>query len=166
MNKPTNLARTLVLTGNVLLSNTAMSADNLDPQRAPREGVLVASVSSPPKLAQGDDSIAAFWEKFKVAVIRGDKRSIQSLSQFPIEMPYGMPPIRTRTQLLKRYRDVFNHETNAANCFRTAQPETDPARPKEFTVACKNSAVDEVIIYSFKRTGKSWAFAGLDNINE
>lgn len=151
--KPTNLCRTLVLAGTVLLTATAGSA-----------GILPAS--SRGKQVQSNDSIPSFWEKFKAAVIKGDKATIAGLSQFPIAMPYGMPTIRTRAQLIKRYRDVFNHETNAAKCFATSRPETDPARPKEFTVPCKNAAGDEVIIYSFKRVGKTWAFSGLDNLNE
>jgi hypothetical protein len=81
-------------------------------------------------------------------------------------MPYGMATVRTRAQLIKRYRDVFNPETSAAKCFSTAQPVIDHSRPKEFTVACKNSAGDEVIIYTFRRAGKTWAFSGLDNLNE
>jgi hypothetical protein len=139
--------------GTILIGSAFVSAAILPP-------------SSPGKFLQSDRSINSFWDKFKAAVIKGDKTAVSGLSQCPISMPYGMATVRTRAQLIKRYRDVFNHETNAAKCFSNAQPETDPARPKEFTVACKNSAGDEVIIYSFKRTGKTWAFAGLDNINE
>jgi hypothetical protein len=153
MKKLTNLCRTLVLAGTILLSVSAGSA-----------GILPAF--APERPLQSDTSISLFWKKFRGAIIKSDKAAVAGLSQFPISMPYGMPTIRTRAQLIKRYRDVFNRETNAAHCFATAQPETDPARPKEFTIACKNSAGDEVIIYSFKRTGKGWAFAGLDNINE
>ncbi len=153
MKKLTNLCLVLILTSVALLSASAGSA-----------GILPAS--SPAKLAQGDGSIATFWEKFKASVIKGDKTAVATLSQFPISMPYGMPTVRTRTQLIRRYRDVFNHEGSAAKCFATAQPVTDPARPKEFTVGCKNAAGDEVIIYSFKRVAKGWAFNGLDNINE
>jgi hypothetical protein len=81
-------------------------------------------------------------------------------------MPYGLPTVRTRAQLIKRYRDVFSHETDAAKCFSTAHPEIDQARPKIFTVACKNAAGDEVIIYSFARRRNGWRFTGMDNINE
>jgi len=153
MKKTTNLCRMLVLAGTVLITATVGSA-------------AVRAASSTGKPVQLDSSIPPFWEKFKDAVIRGDKAVVAGLSQFPISMPYGMPTVRTRAQLIKRYRDVFNHETNAAKCFATSRPETDPARPKEFTVACKNAAGDEVIIYLFRRVGKTWAFNGLDNLNE
>lgn len=116
--------------------------------------------------AHSDNSIQVFWEKFRAAVIKGDKALVADLSQFPISMPYGLPTVRTRAQLIKRYRDVFSHETDAAKCFTTAQPEIDQARPKIFTVACKNAAGDEVIIYSFARARTGWRFNGLDNINE
>lgn len=121
---------------------------------------------SPAKQIQAADSIPAFWEKFKTAIIKGDKVVVAGLSRFPIEMPYGMAPVRTKAQLIRRYRNVFNNETNAAQCFETAQPQTDPTRLKEFTVGCKNEAGDEVIIYSFTHTRNGWRFSGLDNINE
>ena len=107
-----------------------------------------------------------FWEKFRTAVIGKDKATVASLSQFPISMPYGMRTIRSKAELMKRYRDVFNHEGDAAICFRDAKPVTDPARPKEFTVGCKNAAGDEVVIYSFVLTKLGWRFSSLDNINE
>ena len=120
---------------------------------------------APAKPAQGD-SIEAFWGKFRAAVIRGDKATVAGMSQFPISMPYGMAELRNKAQLIRRYRDVFNHEGSAAKCFVDARRETDPARPREFTVPCKNSAGDEVVIYSFERTRTGWRFKGLDNINE
>lgn len=120
---------------------------------------------TPAKPAQ-DDSIEAFWGKFRTAVIKGDRPAVANMSQFPISMPYGMAAVRTRSQLIRRYRDVFNHEGSAAKCFVDARRETDPARPRNFSVPCKNSAGDEVVIYSFERTRNGWKFTGLDNINE
>ncbi len=154
MKRATNLRLSLVLAGAALLSASALA-------RLPEK----ASVRAPGRLAQSNDSIPSFWEKFKTAV-KGDKVTVAELARLPIAMPYGVPTVKTKAQLIGRYRDVFNHETNAAKCSSTARPETDPARPKEFTVACKNAAGDEVIIYSFKRAGNAWAFAGLDNLNE
>ena len=113
-----------------------------------------------------DAARAAFWEKFKAAVIKKDKATIAALSQFPISMPYGMRTVRSRAQLIQRYRDVFNHEGDAAVCFADAKPQTDPAQPKQFTVGCKNGAGDEVVIYSFVLTKTGWRFNGLDNLNE
>jgi len=119
-----------------------------------------------PKNAQGNASIDVFWEKFRAAVIKGDKTVVASLSRFPIGMPYGVPDIKNNAQLIRRYREVFNGEANAARCFREARPEIDPDKPAEFTVACKNAAGDEVVIYSFGRTPNGWKFTGLDNLNE
>ncbi len=81
-------------------------------------------------------------------------------------MPYGIPTVKNKTQLIRRHRDVFNHEANVAKCFSEAQPEINKTKAKEFTVACKNSAGDKVIIYSFERTKNGLRFTGLDNINE
>ena len=110
--------------------------------------------------------LETFWTKFKAAVIKGDKDAIAQLSQFPIGMPYGVPAVKTRAQLIKRYGHVFNGETNAAKCFGEAQPVIDPDNRKRFTVGCKNAAGDEVIVYDFVLNGTGWKFKSLDNINE
>lgn len=56
--------------------------------------------------------------------------------------------------------------TNAVKCFRQARPKINPDNPKEFTVACKNAAGTEVVIYSFAFMRNGWKFNGLDNLNE
>jgi len=116
--------------------------------------------------AQNDSAIDTFWAKFKAAVIKGDKESVAALTQFPVGMPYGQAAVRTKAQLLKRYRQVFNGEANAAKCFAGAKPETDPARPKEFTIGCDNGSGEKVVIYAFALTKTGWKFKSLDNINE
>jgi hypothetical protein len=89
------------------------------------------------------------------------------MSQFPIDMPYGVSSVKTSIQLNKRYREVFNGETNAARCFAEAKPEVDPQNSKRFTVGCKiQNTGDEVIIYGFVWTKTGWKFKSLDNINE
>ena len=116
--------------------------------------------------AQNDSAIDTFWAKFKAAVIKGDKESVAAMTQFPVGMPYGQAAVRTKAQLLKRYRQVFNSEANAAKCFAGAKPETDPARPKEFTIGCDNGSGEKVVIYAFALTKTGWKFRSLDNINE
>lgn len=118
-------------------------------------------------VAPRDAGVGPFWEKFKDAVTKGNKTAIAAMSQFPISMPYGMASVRNKSQLVRRYRDVFNHDgSSASSCFSSAKPVIDPARPNYFTVGCKNLAGDEVIIYHFKRTAAGWKFLHLDNINE
>ena len=116
--------------------------------------------------ARADSSIETFWAKFKAAVIKGDKESVATMTQFPISMPYGVAAVRTRAQLIKRYRQVFNSEANAAKCFADAKPETDPARPKEFSIGCDNGSGEKVVIFAFSLTKAGWKFKSLDNINE
>ncbi len=128
--------------------------------------MAIVLVNGPVQSAQGDTSMETFWNKFKAAVIKGDQNAIAQLSQFPIGMPYGVPAVKTSAQLTKRYRQVFNGETDAAKCFAEARPVIDPDNRKQFTVGCKNAAGDEVIIYGFVLTGTGWKFKSLDNINE
>ena len=129
-------------------------------------GLVLAGFGLHPVRAQEDATIRTFWEKFKTAVINKDKSLVADLSSYPITMPYGLRSVRTKTQLVKRYRDVFNHESDAAICFTQSKPVVDAARPNEFTVGCKNGAGDEVVIYSFVRTKAGWRFKSLDNLNE
>src|SRR5436190_24105546 len=125
---------------------------------------LMALFSLPAASAQNDSSMETFWARFKTAVIKGDKESVAAMTQFPIDMPYGQAAVRTKAQLLKRYRQVFNSEANAAKCFAGARPETDPARPKEFSIACDNGSGEKVVIFAFALTKTGWKFKSLDNI--
>lgn len=117
-------------------------------------------------LLAGADSTETFWETFKTAVSKHDVETIARLSKFPLAMSYGIPSIRTKAQLSKRYRRVFNEQTDAAACFAKAKPEIDTSNPKRFTVACPDAAGNDVVIYHFEQTRTGWKFAGLDNLNE
>jgi hypothetical protein len=59
------------------------------------------------------------------------------MTQFPIGMPYGQAAVRTKAQLLKRYRQVFNGEANAAKCFADARPRLTRAS-KRIYYGCDN----------------------------
>ena len=117
-------------------------------------------------LLTGADSADTFWQTFKTAVSKRDVETIARLSKFPIGMSYGIPSIKTKAQLSKRYRQVFNEQTDAAACFSKAKIEMDPENAKHFSVACPDAAGNEVVIYDFEQTKTGWKFAGLDNLNE
>ena len=112
------------------------------------------------------DARQTFWEQFKTAVTKRDVQTVARLSQFPIGMSYGIPAIKTKAQLSRRYRQLFNEQTDAVACFSKAKPEVDPANAKAFTVACPDAAGNEVVIYHFTQTRAGWKFTGLDNLNE
>ena len=117
-------------------------------------------------LLTGADSADTFWQTFKTAVSKRDVETIARLSKFPLGMSYGIPSIKTKAQLSKRYRQVFNEQTDAAACFAKAKIEMDSENPKHFSVACPDAAGNEVVIYHFEQTKTGWKFAGLDNLNE
>jgi len=117
-------------------------------------------------LLAGAQSTDTFWQEFKAAVSKHDVETIARLSKFPIEMSYGIPSIKTKAQLTKRYRQLFNEQTDAAACFSKAKPEMDADNPKHFTVACPDAGGNEVVIYHFQQTRTGWKLTGLDNINE
>ena len=117
-------------------------------------------------LLTGAESFDSFWQTFKTAVSKRDVDTIARLSRFPIGMSYGIPSIRNKAQLTKRYRQLFNEQSDAAACFNKAKPEADTANPKHFSVACPDAAGNEVVIYHFEQTRTGWKLTGLDNINE
>ena len=114
----------------------------------------------------GAESTDTFWESFKTAVSKHDVETIARLSKFPIGMSYGIPTIKTKAQLAKRYKQLFNEQTDAAACFAKAKREVDPENAKHFTVACPDAAGNEVVIYHFRQTAAGWKFTALDNLNE
>jgi len=128
--------------------------------------LLLAGTSLATRSQETADSFETFWQSFKTAVSKRDVETIARLSRFPIGMSYGISSIKTKAQLAKRYRQVFNEQTNAATCFAKATPEADPANPKQFSVACPDAAGNEVVMYHFERTRTGWKFTGLDNLNE
>jgi hypothetical protein len=113
-----------------------------------------------------DTSFETFWEAFKTAVSKHDVETIARLSKFPIGMSYGIPSVRTKAQLTRRYKQVFNEQSDAAACFAKAKPQADADNPKHFSIACPDAGGNEVVIYHFEKTRTGWKFASLDNINE
>ena len=117
-------------------------------------------------LLTGADSAETFFQSFKTAISKRDVETIARLSKFPLAMSYGIPAIKTKAQLSKRYRQIFNEQTDAAACFNKAKIEMDAENPKHFSVACPDAAGNEVVIYHFEQTRTGWKFTGLDNLNE
>jgi hypothetical protein len=113
---------------------------------------------------QNQNEFKTFWEKFKTAVINSDKNAVASLSKFPIGMSYGIRSIKSKPELLRRYKEVFSTQTDAAKCFAAKQPEQE--NPRKYTVACPDAGGNEVVIYEFERGAAGWKFVRLDNINE
>jgi hypothetical protein len=113
-----------------------------------------------------DTSFETFWGAFRTAVSKHDVETIARLSKFPIGMSYGIPSVRTKAQLTRRYKQVFNEQSDAAACFAKATPQADADNPKHFSVACPDAGGNEVVIYHFEKTRTGWKFASLDNINE
>jgi len=128
--------------------------------------VLLAGTSLAARFQGTADSFETFWQTFKTAVSKRDVEAVARLSRFPIGMSYGISSIKTKAQLTKRYRQLFNEQTNAATCFAKATPGADAGNPKQFSVACPDAAGNQVVIYHFEQTKTGWRFTGLDNLNE
>jgi hypothetical protein len=121
-----------------------------------------AALASPGQSWKSDEAFKAFWQKFKAAVVSGDKETIVGLSNFPVRMPGRVRAIRDAADLRLRYKEVFYKRANAAKCFErddtepVGQPEGD--KPKEYAVFCDAGGGD-VVVYSITLTKTGWKFA-------
>ena len=129
-------------------------------------GILIVLVC-PSAFAQSD--FALFWKKFSASVITGDKAAVAEMTKFPLSMQYLIKPVKTKSDFLRRYDEIFNGEANAAQCFRDAKPEKESAGRYEIYCPFKKTPNDKEnapIRFVFEQTKSGWKFAGLDNINE
>ena len=131
-------------------------------------GILVLLLI-PNAFAQTDFS--AFWQKFKSAVIAGDKAAVAEMTKFPLSMPYGVKAVKTKSDFERRYNEIFNGEANASQCFATAKPGKSSDGHGQYEIYCPfkktpNDKENAPIRYIFELTKSGWKFAGLDNINE
>lgn len=115
--------------------------------------------------------INTFWEKFKTAVVKGDKNAVANLTSFPLEMPYGVRSIKSKAAFIKGYNGIINHEANAKRCFQAQTPKKDEQLKNTYYVDCTfkgepESSDNRPIVYYFTKTKLGWRFSGLDNINE
>ena len=76
-------------------------------------------VMSLPLDIYAQQSVEPFWDKFKNAVIKGDKKTVASLTYFPLNMPYGVKSVKSKADFIKRYDKIMNMEADASRCFST-----------------------------------------------
>ena len=118
-----------------------------------------SSVNATAQEANATPAMKEFWSKFQRAVAKNDREAVAALTKFPLAMPYGVPGIKTRAQLAKRYGEIFDAETK--KCFATARPQVEDAKAKKFSIHC-----GEAMMYWFEFSGGTYKFASVDNINE
>ena len=125
-------------------------------------------LSSFPSAFAGSD-FSAFWQKFKSAVIAGDKATIAEMTKFPLSMGYEMKVVKNKEEFLRRYNEIFKGEANAAQCFGKAEPHKQSDREYDIYCPFKDTPKDlenAPIRFIFELTKSGWKFVGLDNINE
>jgi hypothetical protein len=128
---------------------------------------LLILLSFPNAFAASDFS--AFWQKFKSAVIAGDKATIAEMTKFPLSMPYEVKAVKNKEEFLRRYDEIFKGEANAARCFKSAEPHKQSDRRYDIYCPFKETPNDREnapIRFMFELTKSGWRFVGLDNINE
>jgi hypothetical protein len=128
--------------------------------------ILILS-SFPSAFAESDFS--AFWKGFRSAVIAGDKAKVAGMTKFPLSMPYEVKAVKNKENFLRRYDEIFKGEANAAQCYKSAEPNKESARRYEIYCPFKETPEDKEnapIRFIFELTKGGWKFVGLDNINE
>ena len=113
-------------------------------------GVLILLLF-PNAFAESDFS--AFWQKFKSAVIAGDKAAVAEMTKFPLSMPYEVKAVKNKEGFSRRYDEIFRGEANAAQCFKSAEPEKNPTGGMGFI------ALSRIL----QTTGKTHRFASFLN---
>jgi len=116
-----------------------------------------------------DTDFPAFWQKFKSAVVAGDRAVVAEMTKFPLSMSYGVKAVKTKEEFLRRYNEIFKGEANAAQCFAKAEPRKESAQRYEIYCPFKGTPDDmenAPIRFIFELTKGGWRFVGLDNINE
>jgi hypothetical protein len=129
-------------------------------------GILIL-LSFPNAFAQSDFS--AFWKKFKSAVIAGDKATVAEMTKFPLSMPYLQKAVKNRADFLGRYDEIFKGEANAAQCFKSAEPDKETDRRYGIYCPFKDTPNDwenAPIRFIFELAKGGWKFVALDNVNE
>ena len=109
-----------------------------------------------------------FWQKFKSAVISGDKATVAAMTKFPLSMPYGVKAIKNKEDFVRRFNEIFKGEANAAQCFGSAKPHKESGQRYEIYCPFKETPNDREnapIRFEFE-LANGWRFAGLDNTNE
>jgi hypothetical protein len=119
--------------------------------------------------ASAQSDFSTFWQKFKTAIVHGDKSAVGEMTKLPLSMPAFQKKVKDKADFLRRYDQVFNGEASAAQCFARAEPTKESARRYEIYCPFKatpNDRENAPIRFYFELTSTGWKFAGLDNINE
>jgi hypothetical protein len=125
--------------------------------------------SQPGKSAIGENDFSTFWKKFKSAVIAGDKATVAEMTKFPLSMPYLQKAVKNKDNFLRRYDEIFKGEANAAQCFKSAEPQKESDRQYDIYCPFKDTPDDwenAPIRFLLELTKSGWKFSGLDNVNE
>ena len=132
-------------------------------------GCRFSILAADPEPIGTQTDFSTFWKNFRSAVIAGDKATVSEMTNFPVSMPYLVKAVKNKEDFLRRYNEIFKGEANAAQCFRSIEPQKESDRRYEIYCPFKETPDDKEnapIRFLFELTKAGWRFVGLDNINE
>lgn len=104
------------------------------------------------KLSSASKTFQVFYDKFRNAVVKGDKKTVASLTQFPFQYGFdaGDEGTFSKTQFIKRFKDVFGGE----------RPIFAQKNPVFYTEGGTYNLTDEsdASHYIFEKKGASYKF--------
>ena len=132
-------------------------------------GCRFSILAADPEPIGTQTDFSTFWKNFRSAVIAGDKATVSEMTNFPVSMPHLVKAVKNKEDFLRRYNEIFKGEANAAQCFRSIEPQKESDRRYEIYCPFKETPDDKEnapIRFLFELTKAGWRFVGLDNINE
>jgi len=103
--------------------------------------------------------VQTFWHQFQSAVAKNDKEAIASLTKFPLGMPYTVPKIKTKAEMLKRFGEVMDAESK--KCLAKAKAPNKVGSDGSFSIPCGSA-----MLYWFGLSGGKYKLTLVDNVNE
>ena len=106
-------------------------------------GCRFSILAADPEAIRTQADFSAFWKKFRSAVIAGDKAAAAEMTKFPLSMPYEVKAVKNKENFLRRYDEIFKNEANAAQCFRSIEPQKESDRRYEIYCPFKETPDDK-----------------------
>jgi hypothetical protein len=106
-------------------------------------GCRFSILAADPEAIRTQADFSAFWKKFRSAVIAGDKAAAAEMTKFPLSMPYEVKAVKNKENFLRRYDEIFKGEANAAQCFRSIEPQKESDRRYEIYCPFKETPDDK-----------------------
>ena len=112
------------------------------------------AIAQEKRLSSTPKAFQTFYAKFRKAIIKGDKKTVASLTQFPFKYGFDVGDEGTfsKTQFIKRFNDLFGG-------YKDLFAQKNPVFSSEAGTYYLTS--DDATHFSFKKKGASYKFTAM-----